>query len=171
MRAAWRTFAAMLVTVSLVALTAAINPSPMLLWNASGSVPIGLYAVRPTGRLSVAELVVARPPEPLASFMDRRAYLPLGVPLLKRVVALPGQRICRTHRTITVDSAVMGVALDRDRRGRGLPAWAGCRVIRPREVFLMNVGSGDSLDGRYFGPLPASAIIGCAVPLWIERQR
>ena len=33
----------------------------------------------------------------------------------------------------------------------------------------MNPGVPDSLDGRYFGPLPASSIIGRAVPLWTDE--
>ena len=39
----------------------------------------------------------------------------------------------------------------------------------PGDVFLMNPGVPDSLDGRYFGPLPASSIIGRAVPLWTDE--
>ena len=58
-----------LVAVSAIALTAVWRPVPMLLWNASASVPIGLYAVRPTGTLTNGELVVATPPEPLAAYL------------------------------------------------------------------------------------------------------
>ena len=33
----------------------------------------------------------------------------------------------------------------------------------------MNRQVRDSLDGRYFGPLPATAIIGRAIPLWTDE--
>jgi len=145
------------------------HPTPRLIWNASASVPVGFYAVRPAGVLYVGELVVVRPPELLARFLANRGYLPKGVPLLKRVLALPGQTVCRTDRTITVDGATVGKALERDRRGRALPVWQGCRVVPADEVFLMNRQSEDSLDGRYFGPLPAATIVGRAEPLWISR--
>jgi conjugative transfer signal peptidase TraF len=171
MRPAWPTRALTVFATSLAAFTALVEQRPKLVWNASASVPIGLYAVRPIDRLHVGELVVVRPPQPLDSFLDRRGYLPLGVPLVKHVVGLSGQRVCRLRRTITVDGVAVAVALERDRRGRALPSWTGCRVIRPAEVFLMNLESRDSLDGRYFGPLPITAIIGQAQPLWIERQR
>lgn len=146
------------------------HPAPTLIWNASASVPVGLYSVRPAGVLHVTELLVVRPPEPLASFLADRGYLPKGVPLLKRVLALPGQTVCRTDRTITVDRIAMGEALERDRRGRTLPVWQGCRAIPTGEVFLMNWQSEDSLDGRYFGSLSATAIVGRAEPLWTDEE-
>ena len=135
---------------------------PRYLWNVSDSVPIGLYRLRPTGRLAVTELVAVRPPEPTATFLADGNYLPRNVPMLKRVLAIPRQTVCREHLTITVDGIAMGVARERDSRGRLLPVWQGCRVVADGEVFLMNWQSADSLDGRYFGPLPANAILGRA---------
>jgi conjugative transfer signal peptidase TraF len=142
-------------------------PRPLLLWNASASVPIGLYVVRPAGDLRVGELVVVAPPAWLADLLDARRYLPRGVPMLKQVAALPGQTVCRTDSTITIDGAIQGQALDRDHLGRDLPAWQGCRVLRAGEVFLMNRDAAASFDGRYFGPLPVTMIIGQADPIWI----
>jgi type IV secretory pathway protease TraF len=50
-----------------IGLTTLIHPVPKLIWNAGASVPIGLYAVHPTGALHVTELHVVTPPEPLAT--------------------------------------------------------------------------------------------------------
>jgi conjugative transfer signal peptidase TraF len=152
------------------AISAAFHPLPRLIWNASASVPIGLYAVRPAGVLQIAELVIVRPPIALVTFMDQRRYLPIGVPMLKRVAALPGQMVCRAGRVITVDGSDLGDALDHDRRGRPLPVWQGCQRVGIGEVFLMNWRSEDSLDSRYFGPLAVSTIIGRADPLWIREE-
>ena len=143
---------------------------PRFVWNVSDSVPIGLYRLRPTGRLAVTELVAVRPPEPTATFLADGNYLPRNVPMLKRVLALPGQTVCREHLTITVDGIAMGVARERDNWGRPLPVWQGCRVVAAGEVFLMNWQSPDSLDGRYFGVLPIGAIIGKAAPLWTNGE-
>ena len=143
---------------------------PAYIWNASESVPIGLYRVQPVGRLTVTELLAIRTPEPLATFLDLNGYLPSGVPMLKRVVALPGQTVCRTGLTITVDGIEMGEARERDSRGRPLPAWQGCRAIAGGELFVMNWQSADSLDGRYFGSIPASAVIGQALPVWTREE-
>jgi conjugative transfer signal peptidase TraF len=156
----------MLGSVMLISVSAAIDWSPVLIWNASASVPIGLYYVGPEDHLAVTDLVVVTPPERVARFLAERDYLPRGVPLLKRVLALPGQTVCRIRLAIMIDGVVMSFARERDHRGWPLPVWQGCRMIAEGEVFLMNWQSDDSLDGRYFGPLPAASIFGRAVPLW-----
>jgi conjugative transfer signal peptidase TraF len=143
---------------------------PSYIWNVSESVPVGLYHVRPLKQLTVTELVAIRPPEPLASFLDWNGYLPVGVPMLKRILALPGQTVCRSGLTIAVIGIEMGQARQRDSRGRPLPSWQGCRVIDAGEIFVMNWQSPDSLDGRYFGPIPASAVIGQALPVWTSEE-
>ncbi|MGY4230627.1 conjugative transfer signal peptidase TraF [Bradyrhizobium sp. USDA 4503] len=150
--------------------TIVLEPLPLYIWNASASVPIGLYSIRPTKRFHVTELVAVQPPEPLATLLDLNGYLPVGVPMLKRVLALPGQTVCRSGLTISVDDVAVGEAKDRDGRGRPLPKWQGCRVVGEGELFLMNWQSDDSMDGRYFGFLPASAVIGCARPVWTWEE-
>jgi conjugative transfer signal peptidase TraF len=144
--------------------------TPHYIWNASKSVPIGLYRVQPASQLTVTDLVAVQPPDLLAAFLDFNGYLPMGVPMLKRVLALPGQTVCRDGLTIAVDGIDIGYAHERDGRGRPLPTWHGCRVIADGDVFVMNWQSEDSLDGRYFGPLPASAVIGIAVPVWTKEE-
>jgi type IV secretory pathway protease TraF len=76
----------------------------------------------------------------------------------------------RTGLTISVDGIEMGQARDRDARGHPLPAWQGCRVVGSDEVFVMNWQSENSLDGHYFGAIPASAIIGQAFPVRTGEQ-
>jgi conjugative transfer signal peptidase TraF len=162
---------AMLLGTSMIAFSSAVHPMPRLLWNASASVPIGLYAIHPAGRLTARELLVVRPPAQLAQFMAARGYLALGVPLIKHAAALPGEIVCRSGLTITVNGIAEAEALDRDTRGRKLPIWQGCRTVQSGEVFLMNAAATDSFDGRYFGPVPDSTIIGSATPLWLTGQQ
>ena len=69
--------------------TTALEPLPLFIWNASASVPIGLYRLRPAENFNVTDLLAVEPPEPLATSLDLNGYLPIGVPMLKRVLALP----------------------------------------------------------------------------------
>ena len=161
----------LLTAAALATVIASVGPTaPRLVWNASASVPIGFYTIAPVERLEVPDLVAVMPPESVAAFMVQRGYVARDVPLLKHVLGLPGERLCRAGRTITVDGIEMGEALERDRIGRELPVWQGCRVIAPGEIFLLNWEVRDSLDGRYFGPIPASSVIGRAVPLWTDED-
>lgn len=168
------TRAGLLIATALAAIGVAypaLTPMPIkLVWNASASAPIGLYIIHFDGPFEVTDLVAVDPPEPLATFLDERGYLPRGVPLLKRVRAVSGQTVCRSGDVVTVDGLVAGVALDRDRIGRELPVWQGCQRIHTGEIFLMNWQVRDSLDGRYFGLISTDQIIGRAVPLWTDEQ-
>lgn len=153
-----------------IAAASAVDWPLRLIWNATDSAPIGFYTVEPADALDVPELAAVMPPEPLAAFMAERGYVARGVPLLKRVLGLPGQRVCRWRSTITVNGIEMGEALERDSLGRDLPVGQGCRVIGDDQLFLMNWEVRDSLDGRYFGPIPADSVIGRAVPLWTDEE-
>jgi conjugative transfer signal peptidase TraF len=170
MRGRLKTLTATFGAAAALVATTVLEPLPLYIWNASASVPIGLYRLRPAKRFQVTELVAVQPPELLATFLDLNGYLPVGIPMLKRVLALPGQTVCRSGLTISVDDIVMGEARERDGRGRPLPKWQGCRVVGDGELFLMNWQSDDSLDGRYFGVLPASAVIGRALPVWTWEE-
>jgi conjugative transfer signal peptidase TraF len=146
-------------------MTLFLAPAPRLLWNASASAPIGLYTLQPERDPPAGALVAVMPPESLAGWLAQRHYLPLRVPLLKHVVAKAGQRVCRSGATISVDGRTVATSLARDSHGRPLPAWSGCRALRRGELLLMNPSVPDSMDGRYFGPLPASALLGIATPI------
>lgn len=142
------------------------HPQKKLMWNASASAPIGLYRIEPVDELNVTDLAVVMPPDELAGFLDQRGYLPKGVPLLKRVLARSGTQVCRNGTAISAYDMVYGTALERDGRGRPLPVWQGCITIQKDQAFFMNWDVPDSLDGRYFGALPLTTVIGRAVPVW-----
>ncbi|MEJ1967045.1 MAG: S26 family signal peptidase [Rhizomicrobium sp.] len=142
----------------------------LLLWNASASAPRGLYLLHPALPLHAGELVAVMPPESLARFAALRAYLPSGVPLLKHIAALDGQKVCRFADRVTIDGRIAALARKRDSRGRTLPRWQGCRTLRAGEVFLLNSAIPDSFDGRYFGVLSANTITARAEPLWIISE-
>lgn len=158
--------AAMLAGVGLISASTWSEHPPRFVWNASASVPIGLYRVEPAGRIDVADLVVVMPPEPLAGFLAERGYLPRGVPLIKRVLALAGTTVCRRGVEIIAYGMTYGRVRELDSHGRRLPGWHGCGVVARGEAFLMNWDAEDSFDSRYVGPLPIASIVGRAVPVW-----
>lgn len=159
--------AASVFAVSFVAV-AIVHPRPRLVWNASASAPIGLYRIQPDRDPPIGALVAAMPPAELAGWLDARGYLPAGLPLLKHIAAKAGQRICRHGSVVSIGERPIVIARARDGRGRPLPVWQGCHTLRAGELLLLNPAVPDSLDGRYFGPLPASVVIGRALPLHLS---
>lgn len=150
----------------LVAAPVWLRHAPRFIWNASASLPVGLYGVKPATAIAVTDIAIVRPPDELATFLDERGYLPKGVPLLKRVFALGGETVCREGRIVIAYGGRYVVARDHDSRGRPLPVWQGCRTLRKGEAFFMNWDAPDSFDSRYFGPLPVKTIVGRAIPVW-----
>jgi len=168
-RALRATAAATTIFSTLFVAVAWLKPAPRLLWNASASAPTGLYRVDVGAPPRLGDLVAIAPPPVLATFLAQRGYLPRGVPLLKRVVGLPGALVCRSGVFVTVDGVAVARALPRDRANRPLPAWVGCRLVRRDQLFLVNAAR-NSLDGRYFGPVSARGLIGTAHPLLTRRD-
>ncbi len=95
-----------------------------------------------------------------------RGYLPESVPLTKRIVAVSGDTVCGNHNLVLINGRIAAIQLVADPQGRPLPPWTGCRVLAADDVFLLMPEVWDSFDGRYFGPISRSAILGKLVPLW-----
>lgn len=151
-------------------LLASADRPPRLILNTTASAPLGFYAVSP-GRLAVGDLVAVFPPRDLARWLADRGYLPVNVPLLKPLVAGRGATVCGGADGLTVDGRWLAKARPRDRWGRRLPRFEGCRVLGADEVLLLNADAPNSLDGRYFGPVPRQGVIGRARPLWTWKAR
>lgn len=157
--------------VLIVGISTSVHVAPRLLWNETASVPVGLYRLRAVSKLHAGDIIALHLPDRLALLLSQRGYLPLGVPLLKPVAALPGQTVCRADGSITIDGRPVGDALTSDHRGRPLPVWRGCHRLMRGEIFVMNPAEPRSLDGRYFGPLPASTVMDRAIPIWVTTGR
>jgi conjugative transfer signal peptidase TraF len=149
--------------------TLIVPVSHFAIWNRTASVPTGLYLISGTASLHVGERVAIDPPTELRRWLADRHYLPDGIPLMKRIAAVRGQRVCRFAHGVTIDGKFAGVAHTRDRLGRPLPAWSGCHKLRSGELFMMSPAAPDSFDGRYFGMLRTAQVIGRAVPVWTDE--
>ena len=89
---------------------------------------------------------------------------------MKHVAALGGARVCRRGLDVRIEGVLVGRALARDRMRRALPVWQGCLQLTPQQIFLLNRKRADSLDGRYFGSLSITAVVGRALPVWTLKD-
>ena len=156
-----------------------VHPLPRLTYNPSDSVAVGWYRVDPLDRrtsspprrLEVGSIVLVPLPAEAAALAAQRGYLPLHVPLLKRVGAVWPQEVCVTDGIVRIDGVPTAAALRTDRMRRPLQAWLNCRRLQPDELFLLSTTNPASFDSRYFGPIAASDVIGVARPVWLETGR
>lgn len=152
--------------VAVIALPVAMTLPVRLVYNATASAPLGWYVVVPVQEAGVGDVVLARLPSSAARVAHERHYLPESVPILKRVGAVAGQRVCVRNGVLSVDRELPVRLLERDGLGRELTPWRGCRGLKAEELFLLSHDNPASFDSRYFGPIPRRLVIGRAVALW-----
>ena len=155
----------------MLAVASVVTPSVRLVYNASDSAPTGWYVIRPAQELMLGQYVVARLPDQVAALAAKRGYLPRGVPVLKRIAALPGQHVCMLQSSVQIGTDLVAETLRTDRVGRALSPWRGCRTLLADELFLLNADHPASFDSRYFGPLDRSFVQGVAVRLSTFREQ
>ena len=88
--------------VAAIAAKPILDPVPFVIWNASQSVPIGLYFVSKR-QPNLGEIALIRPTEWVEIYASARGYLPLQTPLLKPVRAIKGSFVCRFGRYVFID--------------------------------------------------------------------
>lgn len=153
--------------LALLALAASLTSMPLLIWNASASAPIGLYR-RIDGPLQRGNLVLAWLPAGARELAAERGYLPRNVPLVKRVAGLAGDVVCAEGATVFINGKLVTTRVKADKKGHPLPAWEGCNLLQPGDVFLLMGDVPASFDGRYFGVVGRRQLIGRLVPLWTK---
>ncbi|KQV64028.1 S26 family signal peptidase [Caulobacter sp. Root343] len=147
-----------------LALGAALLDAPLVLLNTTPSEPVGLYR-RVAAEPRPGALIAFRPP-PAA-----QPYLRVAQPgrargsILKSVAAGQGARVC-ADAFLSVDGHRLGPIAVRDRGGRALPRWRGCKRLEAGEYLVFSGRIPNSFDSRYYGAVRRSEILGVYAPLW-----
>ena len=157
--------------LALMAFFAAVSIIPIgvrlptkITFNPSPSAPIGFYWIGDGSLKRGAFAVVPTPPAFRLMAAERR-YIPINVELIKRVIGLAGDEICRIENDVFVNGKKVARALNEDSQGRLLPIWTGCVTLGDEQFFAL-MDAPDSFDGRYFGPLNKNDVTGIATPLF-----
>ena len=143
-----------------------------LRYNRSPSVPTGWYWINHSNRTPKVGDYVAfcLPTSAIQREATRRGYLGRGPcpgnasALLKIVVAGPGDAVEVRGTGVLINdlpwpnSAPVSAAIQRK-------AVTGHVPIEPGQYFLMSENDPLGFDGRYFGPMPATLVLGTAHPL------
>jgi type IV secretory pathway protease TraF len=156
-------FAMATVGVASLAVKPFINPVPLLIWNASESVPIGWYYVAKR-QPKIGEIAVIKPTDWVQIYASSRGYLPQNVWLLKPIFASHPSIICRFASHVFVDGKRVAKAKIKDKMHRLLPVWKGCKALTSTQYFVLGRHR-DSFDSRYFGPSEKHQVVGTAISL------
>lgn len=143
------------------------EPPVLFVWNASASAPVGLYRLGAGGPIRRGDMVVAWTPQRARSLAASRRYVPANVPLVKRVAAVGGDRVCAFGADISINGNRAAVRHRLDPAGRVMPRWTGCRLLSGGEYLLL-MDNPISFDGRYFGVTDSSDIVRRAELLWAK---
>lgn len=135
-----------------------------VIWNRTDSAPQGLYW-RQNSLPNIGDWAIVSPKSSAAKWVSQNGYTGPNWPLIKRVAAKTGDKVCRIEEQVLINGRPVAVALADNFSEKKLPDWQGCRVLTDTEFFLLNAHP-RSLDGRYFGPTEAQDIAGTALPVW-----
>jgi conjugative transfer signal peptidase TraF len=141
-----------------------VSNTPLVVWNVSPSVPVGLYrVVRRSPRHG--DLVLVALPEHVRNLAATRQYLAPRSLLIKPVAAISGDRVCRLGSRVWISGHAGVTVHAADALDRPLPTWRGCRLLSSTKIFVLGPST-DSFDGRYFGVIDVRLVVGIAVPVW-----
>lgn len=149
-------------------------------FNQTDSVPIGLWRVDNQAVAKRGDTVLLCPP-PIEDIREahRAGYIsngfcPGGIKsLLKPIAAVEGDRVAFSDEGLRVNGHLVpnSAPVKIDGYGRRLPRlMQGEGIVADGQVWFVSDYNPGSFDSRYFGPLPATSIVGVATPLLVKDE-
>jgi len=139
-----------------------------LVINETPSEPLGVYRVvahRKEEYLRGMRVLFAVPVE-VRAIVYGRGWLRNGLPLMKEIQGLAGDRICIFANRLEINGRPSGPVFAEDSQGLPLPRLRGCFEVPAGCFFAASQRIATSFDGRYFGALPLDVLQGEARPVW-----
>ena len=156
-----------LFVIALFAIGATFFARPLIIFNATDSLPHGLYLVVQKSLYERGDLVVFSVPKAVQNLVRQRRWLPDGAYLIKPIAGESGDVLSTKTGRCFVNSVDFGPVETVDRSGQPLPVFSISRRLQKDEIAVVNP-SPRSFDSRYFGPIKERDIIGVAVPIWTQ---
>jgi conjugative transfer signal peptidase TraF len=172
------TAAAVLLFIAAFMATVRVLNAYGIVINHTRSLPQTIWRIKQHERpLRRGDVISFCPPRTLAiEHATRRRFLPAGFcpgtgtePLLKPIVALPGDIVEASDNGVFVNGALIANSAPKrsDSRGRRLdPFLVPLHIVPENTVWTISSYTDASFDSRYFGPVPIGLIIGVARPIF-----
>lgn len=155
------------IALALALITIRSLDAPLLLYPSSASLPAGLY-MRSFETVQVGSIVAFPAPAVARRYKERDgAQVPSAYLFIKPVAAGPGDRVCNDPvNGLEINGVWLAPVAQSDSRGRSLPVWRSCRLLRDKEFFLFSNAVPNSFDSRYFGIVPRQKILAAYQRIW-----
>lgn len=155
-----------LAVLAWIATTAIMLPYKKFVWNATPSMPKGLYYLSYSNTIKPGDIVYFPIPDRVKKLVvDERKWLKANCSLMKPVVAVEGDFVCVNGTSLQV-RGIIGPVSSVDSLGRPLPAISWCGPLQKGQLFVGDISNPHSFDSRYFGPIEIQDIKGVATPVW-----
>lgn len=159
------------VTIFIVILFLFVKDSIVI--NTSSSIPMGIYSIKPIiAPLKQHDLVALCLNNSDQDFGLSRGYIHTGsrcngsTPLLKSIIAIPGDNVTLTNKDIIVNGRVYSLPTQKyDSQHRTLPSWPRGSYKNTQRFWVIGTNSKNSWDSRFFGPIPLAQIKYLIIPL------
>lgn len=149
------------IALALTLITIRSLDAPLFLYPSSASLPTGLYmrsfeTVRVGSIVAFPAPAIARRHQELDGSQGPSTYL-----FIKPVAAGPGDRVCNDPvNGLEINGVWLAPVAKSDSRGRSLPVWHSCRLLREKEFFLFSNTVPNSFDSRHYGLIEESQVQG-----------
>ncbi|MEM9243049.1 MAG: signal peptidase I [Pseudomonadota bacterium] len=132
-------------------------------YQASMSMPKGLYFVMPAKQLKRDDIVIFHPPRVAQEFLAKHPWGPPNNVLMKVVMGVPGDKVCKREHGVWINGQYIAPVFSEYAPGKALLNLAFCEILPAKHYLLMSTHVRRSFDGRYFGPVTKAEIIGKAI--------
>ncbi|WP_440617200.1 signal peptidase I [Cysteiniphilum sp. 6C5] len=129
------------------------------------SMPEGWYFTYPVADYHKGDNVVFIPNQQTEHYILTRKWLPRNIPLLKKIVGVPGDLLCIKGQNVYINEQWIGKIYQTDGKGNMLPVFQFCGKIPKGRYFMQGVANPHSFDSRYYGLVDKSQIMSKAVKL------
>ena len=142
--------------------------------NTTPSIPLGVYRLTDEPLIKGAYVLFCPPPVAVFVMAKERGYVGAGFcpggygQLMKRLVAAKNDRVTITAEGVAVNGQRLPLSklIKVDGGGRPLPHYAKSWVLGSTEVLVMSDSNSGSFDGRYYGSIQRSQIVGVIRPVF-----
>lgn len=137
-----------------------------VVYSATASMPWGFYFVSPIKNITRYDIVEFIPPIAILNFVKEHHWIPQSGLMIKYVFAVPGDEVCVRDAAVWINNKKIGKVYRFYAHGQLLPQSKICGRLRSDQYFVLSTKKERSFDGRYFGAISVSNILGRAIPIY-----